>query len=191
MKAKWLLAGLCCISSSVFANWQLNNEESKLSFISIKATDVAEVHHFGQLSGSINDAGEAILEIDLNSVATNIDIRNERMKKELFQTGQFPKATYSVKLDPELLKKAAPGASIVTSLDGSLELHDVKKEVKAEVVINRVSDKQVVVSTLQPLVINAADFALKDGVMKLKDIAKLPSISISVPVTFNLTFDAK
>ncbi|WLQ12832.1 YceI family protein [Hahella aquimaris] len=191
MKAKWLLAGLCCISSSVFANWQLNNEESKLSFISIKATDVAEVHHFGQLSGSISDAGEAVLEIDLNSVATNIDIRNERMKKELFQTGQFPKATYSVKLDPELLKKATPGASIVTSLDGSLELHDVKKEVKAEVVINRVSDKQVVVSTLQPLVINAADFALKDGVMKLKDIAKLPSISISVPVTFNLTFDAK
>ncbi|AZZ89863.1 YceI family protein [Hahella sp. KA22] len=191
MKAKWLLAGLCCISSSVFASWQLNNEESKLSFISIKATDVAEVHHFGQLSGSISDAGDAVLEIDLNSVATSIDIRNERMKKELFQTGQFPKATYSVKLDPELLKKVTPGASIITSIDGSLELHDVKKEVKAEVVINRVSDKQVVVSTLQPLVINAADFALKDGVMKLKDIAKLPSISISVPVTFNLTFDAK
>ncbi len=191
MKTKWLLVGLCCLSSSVMANWKLNNEASRLSFISIKATDVAEVHRFGQLNGSINQAGQAVLEIDLGSVATNIDIRNERMKKELFQTDRFPKAVYSVQLDPEMLKQTVPGQTAVTSLSGTLQLHDVSKEVTAEVLINRISDKQVVVSTLQPLVINAADFALNDGVKKLQEIAKLPSISIAVPVSFNLTFDAE
>ncbi len=191
MKAKYLLIGLCCISSSVFASWKLNNDESRLSFISIKATDVAEVHRFDRLEGTINDAGKAVLEIDLGSVATNIDIRNERMKKELFQTDLFPTATYSVQLDPALIKQTAPGNTITANLKGTLELHNVSKEVTAEVMINRISDKQVVVSTLQPLVINAADFALNDGVKKLQEIAKLPSISIAVPISFNLTFEAE
>ncbi|OZG73876.1 hypothetical protein BTA51_08800 [Hahella sp. CCB-MM4] len=191
MKAKYLLIGLCCISSSVFASWKLNNDESRLSFISIKSTDIAEVHRFGKLEGSINDAGKAVLEIDLGSVATNIDIRDQRMKKELFQTEHFPKATYSVQLDPALIKQTAPGNTITTNLKGTLELHNVSKEVSADVVINRVSDNQVVVSTLQPLVINAADFALNDGVKKLQEIAKLPSISIAVPVSFNLTFETE
>ncbi|WP_020409527.1 YceI family protein [Hahella ganghwensis] len=191
MKAKYLLIGLCCISSSVFASWKLNNDESRLSFISVKATDVAEVHRFDRLEGTINDAGEAVLEIDLGSVATNIDIRNERMKKELFQTERFPKAVYTVKLDPALIKQTASGQSMTANLKGTLELHNVSKEVTAEVLVNRISDKQVVVSTLQPLIINAADFALNDGVKKLQEIAKLPSISIAVPVSFNLTFDSE
>jgi hypothetical protein len=45
-----------------------------------------------------------------------------------------------------------------------------------------------VVTTLQPVIIKAEDFALVAGINKLKSLASLPSIAYSVPVSFVLTF---
>ena len=36
--------------------------------------------------------------------------------------------------------------------------------------------------------LNAADFDIGAGIEKLMDVAKLPSISTAVPVSFNLVF---
>ncbi|WP_308873603.1 hypothetical protein [Thiothrix subterranea] len=44
------------------------------------------------------------------------------------------------------------------------------------------------VTTVAPIVLNAADFDLAAGVTALREIAELPSISNAVPVTFFLNF---
>ena len=47
----------------------------------------------------------------------------------------------------------------------------------------------VVASTSKPIIVTAASHGLVDGVEALREIAGLPSISRSVPVTFNVVFE--
>jgi hypothetical protein len=55
--------------------------------------------------------------------------------------------------------------------------------------VAKLSDKQFIVSSLQPILLNAKNFSLVAGVQKLQELAKLPSISNAVPVSFVLTFN--
>ena len=87
-----IAVGLILSSLSAQAAWQLVNESSQLNFISTKASHIAEPHTFDLLSGSIADTGRVQLNIDLASVATGIDIRNERMQTMLFNVVTFPQA---------------------------------------------------------------------------------------------------
>ena len=74
------------LSPATWADWTLDNAGSRLSFVSIKATNVAEVHTFDALSGSVGGDGHARVVIQLASVNTLIPIRDERMREMLFQT---------------------------------------------------------------------------------------------------------
>ncbi|GAL17837.1 hypothetical protein JCM19235_6390 [Vibrio maritimus] len=51
-------------------------------------------------------------------------------------------------------------------------------------------DKVVIVST-DPMIIQAADFGLDVGIEKLREVAGLPSIAMSVPLTFVLVYNQK
>jgi len=80
MFSKYVLPlALALAAPAALADWQLDNGDSTLDFISVKKSTVGEVHHFKQLSGSITDAGQASVDIELASVETNIPIRNERL----------------------------------------------------------------------------------------------------------------
>ena len=59
-------------------DWTLDGEASKLAFGSVKKDAVGESHHFSGLSGGVAD-GIATISVDLASLETWIDIRNERM----------------------------------------------------------------------------------------------------------------
>jgi len=159
----------------------LDNALSTLSFVSVKKGTAAEVHTIDKLSGSLSDAGELLVTLDLASVNTKIEIRDVRMKKSLFETDANPTATVTAKIG-----KIADGVSRIT---GSLELdlHGVKKSMDFEAVVVMAGDK-LVVSSAKPIIIKAADFGLEGGIAKLQELAKLPSIATVVPVSFVLTF---
>ena len=97
--------------NSVQAHWSLDNEASQLSFVTIKADHVAEVHTFDVLSGSIGDSGDVKITIELASVNTLIQIRNERMQALLFETNLFPEATITGHLDIEALAGLSVGST--------------------------------------------------------------------------------
>lgn len=170
------------------AAWQLDNEQSRISYISIKKGDVAEINHFTQLSGSVDDSGKATLSIDLNSVKTNIEIRDERMRTLLFDTANFPTAEFSTQLDMEKLQKLAVGSMMTLSLEGEFSLHGVTQKMPAELAVSKLGDSTLQVSSYAPIVIDARHFQLAEGVEKLREMAGLPSISMAVPVNFVLTF---
>ena len=89
---------------------ELVKEESVLNFVTVKNDAVAELMSFSSLTGSIDDAtGKAELIVDLSSVETGIDIRNDRMREHLFQIDKFPSATYSATVEMANLNAMAVG----------------------------------------------------------------------------------
>ena len=87
-------------ATSTWAQWTLDNDRSRLSFISTKAGDIAEVHYFKNLSGTLLESGDAQVSVKLASVETLIPIRNQRMQTFLFQSDIFPEATLRTNVDP-------------------------------------------------------------------------------------------
>jgi polyisoprenoid-binding protein YceI len=176
------------MASPAIAKWSLVAEESVLTFISIKNTNVAEVHRFHTLSGDVSKSGQLELSIDLASVDTQVPIRDERMRDVLFETGQFPRATLSARLDPAVLQDLPVGQSKRVSTEATLDLHGQSKVIQIAALVIRPNDRELVVTSLQPLILNAADFGLADGVEALRAVVQLPNISLAVPVSFILKF---
>lgn len=176
------------ITAPAYSAWKLDSSKSSLTFVSIKKGTVAENHRFKDFSGGINDKGSANISIDLSSVDTKIAIRDQRMAEHLFETVKFSQANFSVQLNQKEIDAIASGSSKNMTLKGSLDLHGQQQEVTVSVIVMKLSDKNMVVTTLQPVIIKAEDFALVAGINKLKSLASLPSIAYSVPVSFVLTF---
>ena len=179
---------MCFVSSSVFAQWDLVNEESSVTYVSIKKSKVGENNSFTKIKGKINDTGEVEVSIDLSSVETNIEIRNKRMKEILFNTARFAEATISGSVNLTRANNLEVGKAYTDSINLNLSLHGVSNKVNSTVIIIKLSDERLFITSLSPVLVNAGDYGLSEGVEKLRNIAKLPSISSVVPVTFSLTF---
>jgi polyisoprenoid-binding protein YceI len=173
------------LSLTAQADWQLDNTQSSLNFISVKNVNAAEVFHITQLQGSLSDTGALEINLDLDSIKTQVDIRDERMREHLFDTGKFKMATLSAQLTPETLNAIKQGGVLNTSITGMLDFHGLQQPITADVTL--LSDgKTVLASTTQPIIIKAADFGLDTGIEKLRELAGLSNIGHSVPVSFNL-----
>jgi polyisoprenoid-binding protein YceI len=179
-----LLLGAC----DVRADWTLDNAGSSLSFVTVKAIDVAEVHTFKELSGSVGTDGHARVVIQLASVDTLIPIRDERMREILFQTDLFPTATVDTRIEPGRFEALPAGTSERLSADLTLSIRDVELPVTAEILVTRLASDRILVATTKPVIINAAAVSLAEGVEELREVAGLPSISKAVPVSFILQF---
>jgi polyisoprenoid-binding protein YceI len=177
------------LTASVSADWQLNNDASRLSFISIKKGAVAEIHKFSHLSGSVDEQGSVEVLIQLASVDTAVPIRDERMRDILFQTNLFPTATVTAKVDPAEFTGLVSGQFRNTETDVTVSLHGQEKVYKAAVSVTRLRGGSLKVSTIYPIVVNADDFELTKGVEELRKLAGLPAISTAVPVSLLLVFD--
>ncbi len=176
------------LAQPALADWALDNSRSELSFISIKATDIAETHTFGQLQGTISNGGAFQVDINLASVETLIPIRNERMQEFLFETNLFPRATINAALNPQDLAGLSQGATRQMDVDAILTIKDKAIPIAAQVVAARLDDETLLVTSTRPIVLTAASVGLGAGVEKLRELAGLSNISQAVPVSFVLTF---
>jgi hypothetical protein len=168
--------------------WTLDPAGSRLGYVSIKAGEVAENNRFDKLSGTVAADGTASLDIDLASVNTGVDIRNERMREIFFGVAENPKATVTAKLDPAAFAALAVGQSLTRPLTASVALKGAASEIETEVLVTRVSDDRVTVVPTAPVIISTDMFGLTDELGELRALAQLPSITPAVPVTFTLAF---
>lgn len=168
--------------------WTLDPADSRLSYVSIKAGEIAEANRFDALAGSVAADGTATLDIDLASVNTGIDIRNERMREIFFDVAGNPKAVVTAKLDPAAFAALAVGQSITRPLTASVAIKGVEQEIETEVLVTRVSADRVTVVPTAPVIISTDMFELTDELGELRALAQLPSITPAVPVTFTLAF---
>lgn len=170
------------------AGWVLDGSKSEISFISIKNLSIAETHEFRNLSGTIDDEGNLAIKIPLSSVETKIPIRNERMKKMLFETSKFANALVTSKIDLSFSKGASVGEIIQRKENFSIDLHGFQQENEANVAVTLEKDGVVRVDSVRPVIVNASSHRLSAGIDALRVVAKLSSIAESVPVSFNLFF---
>lgn len=184
----------CTLTSAATADgdpgWSVDSLASSLHFISTKAGHIAEVHQFGQLSGSVDQAGLAKLDISLGSVATGIDIRNERMQSMLFDVASFPIATFTTEVDTAPMLAMEAGDQLEVALTGTLDLVGTQASLDADLVVTRIAADVFQLTTKAPIIINADRWRLVSGIESLRAIAGLPSISHAVPVTLSLRIKA-
>ncbi|MEJ6474938.1 YceI family protein [Pseudoalteromonas piscicida] len=184
---KYLLLGSALISSQAFAAWQFNQQQSDISFVSVKQSSVAEVHHFKAIDGALSGQGELEINIDLASVETMIPIRNERMKKMLFHVAQHPQAKINADVS-EILAKLKPGTQKIHDVTATLTLHGQIQKINLDLLVTK-SATGLVVTPISAFILDAKQFGLDTGIEALREIAGLKSIATSVPVSFNLVFD--
>ena len=184
MKTRFALAcaAAALLSPLAQADWQVG-PGSQVQFVSIKNNTIGEVSHFETLAGTVTDAGGVELRVALDSVETNIGIRNERMKTMLFEVGLYPEAVITAQLDTEALAAMSDGG--VTNVALQIDLHGqtVTKDAQLSIAI---TDQGVNAATTQPILLTAAEFELEGGVAALQEVAGLSAISRVIPVTVAL-----
>lgn len=171
-----------------YAELQMDTDTSRLNFTSIKNGLVAELHQFTKLTGSLNDNGELLVEVVLDSVDTRVDIRDTRMRETLFETGKFPLAVYRASVDTSILDGMSAGEVQQQTVKGKLQLHGKEANLNFLVRIVKTNSGALLVSTVEPAFINAEQYDLGVGVLKLRQMVGLKSISRAVPITFSAVF---
>jgi len=187
---KIVFFSLLILSQSIFADWVLDKDNSVLNFTTTKNSSKTEVQSFEAMQGRI-EGNKAVLKVDLSSVDTGIDIRDERLRALFFNIANFPEATASLKIDPADIKAIKLGYSQEMALDAVIDLYGVKQTLEVVVQVTRLKEGKLLIFSKQPLIVNLNKYNLLEGLNKLRDIAKLQSINSAVPVTFSLLFTKK
>lgn len=175
-----ILLMTACQKRVTSSEWVLNTQKSSIAIVSTKNSKVTEVFEFEVFSGKIHN-NKLEISIDLNSLETNIPIRNERIEKHLFETGMYPTADIHTQLNPEDL------TSGVHTITFDVDLHGVSGLLEAEFLVTEQNGNKIV-TLHKPLIVDANKFGLENGIITLKNIAKLNSINFTVPINIVLTF---
>ncbi len=168
------------------ASWTLVPESSHLAYGSIKKDTVGEVNSFTSLSGQVSPDGQVEVEIDLSSVETNIDIRNERMIEYVFRKAGT--ATLTAKIDMENLTALEVGQTTTLDSEAALSLVGTDVEFDAELFVARLTENSVLVTTSDMVFVSTEDAGVNAGIDKLMELADLPGITRTVPVTARFVF---
>lgn len=180
---------LLTLPMTSLAKYDLVESKSKLVFVSIKKDSIGEVNEFTSLSGNIDKNGVATVEVDLTSVDTGIEIRDQRLQQFLFDTDKFTTAKIQTEVSLDVLKNLAVGDSFHRHTPITVSLHGLEKKLTAHSDVFKIAENKILVVSAKPVILNAGEFGLVAGVEKLKELAGLPSIATAIPVTFKLVFE--
>ena len=182
-------AALLLMAQATLADWRLTSA-SKVGYVSIKNNAIAEHNVFSGVTGSLSKKGQLKINIDLSTVETQVDIRNQRMRELFFEVTQYPQAVVTAELDVQELAQIDSGAPLEIVKPFTLSLHGVEATAEAHLRVVAVGGRALV-STVRPILISAADFGLEGGVSALQKIAGLEAIAAVVPVSIDLKFVKK
>ncbi|KMK67117.1 OmpA family protein [Puniceibacterium sp. IMCC21224] len=167
--------------------WSLQPTMSNLRFQSVKKQTVVESSSFASLQGSIDDQGTALVTVLLDSVDTNVDLRNVRMRFLFFETFKFPEARIVARIDPAQLADLPTRRRKTIPVSYVIDLHGVQKAYESEVIVTLLSDDMVSVASDAPISVAVSDFNLLEGLQKLQEAANvdiIPSATISFDWVF-------
>ncbi|MCH2165557.1 MAG: YceI family protein [Marinovum sp.] len=167
--------------------WTLDGSASQMSFGSVKKDVIGEVHHFNGLSGSVDEDGAVSIDINLASVETYIDIRNARILEHVFKFA--PSATLTTSLDMDSFDDLKVGGMTAMDIDGDLRFLGAEIYVPAQVLVARLGEDTVLV-TSDMVYVSTEELEVDSGIDKLMELADLPGITRTVPVSVRLVFIA-
>ncbi|TWI58518.1 YceI-like domain-containing protein [Pseudomonas duriflava] len=183
----FLLLSMLAFSSLALADWQVDTSYSRVSFVSVKRGDMADVHYFSEVTGLIDQTGRVRLALPFDSLENTLALQAERMREFVFKADRFPEAIITSQIDPSTWEQMPVDDIRQHNLDLDLELNGQKQRLKAEVSISRLGETLVQVNTLQPVLVKAVDFDLLEGLKKLEEVSSVSGIAPEVPVNVLLT----
>lgn len=166
------------------AAWVLDAANTRVNFVTIKKGNIAESHVFSDVSGNIT-AGKATITIKPDSVDSNVPIRNERMREFLFETEVYPSIEISANVSDAITQLDA-GSSTLLTIPAMLSMHGISKELTLDLRVSKLNDNTLLVSSVQPVLIRAANYNMLDGITKLSSLVNNLPIAETVPVNFSL-----
>lgn len=187
-----LMASSLLLATPAFAGghaaWKSVSDNSSIAFGSVKKDTVGEIHHFEGVAGTISEDGTVTVEVDLSSVETNIDIRNERMVKHVFQDGNAT-AIINGSVDMDEVSSIEPGQTGLVDIEAVLSFAGTDIDIEAELLVARLTENRVYVSTADFLMLSTEDLGITAGIDMLQKLAKLPGITRVTPVTIRMVFE--
>jgi len=195
---KILFLTLLVLSNTVFAKlnfvttthmgqWVLNNKASTLNFITTKNASKTEIQTFNKLQGKISGT-KVTLTVDLSSVDTGIEIRDERLRELFFKVAKYPTATVTLDIKKNDIYPMKPGQIKTLQLDAEITIQGVEQTMPVQLQVVELEKNQRLVFSSEPIIVDLKNFYLLKGVNQLREIAKLKSINTQIPVTFSLLF---
>jgi len=177
------------LSQPSLAEWRLNPQKSQLSFVATKDAHVADNHYFTDIKGRVKNDGFAELIINTNSVETTITKRNEYLRDILFLTNSFPQASVELTLRRSHISPKPAGTSEQIEVTAFVNLIGKSLQQTAKLNVVHLANQEVQVSTLEPVLLDAEDYGMLPAINELRKIAGLKSLTVKVPVSFNLVFE--
>lgn len=181
-------AVLALIPALANAGWGISNEESIVSFVSIKDHDIAETHYFKYLTGGLEDDGNFEIGIDLASLESRIMVREMVLKKEFFRVQDHPNATLRGRVRPDVLDGLEPGQTRRAVVPATLTLSGESKEYSLNLLVTRLAEDRIQVSSRFPLILYIEDYGMAANKEAVRRYARIKSISDAVPVSYILVF---
>jgi OmpA-OmpF porin, OOP family len=168
--------------------WLLDPALSTVYMQTVKANAIFETHQFTVVEGSVSSGGDVNIRIDLGSIRSGIDIRDTRMRFQLFETFKFPHAQINAKLDKSKLKALSAQTRINYPVALSLSLHGYATEIHTEVWVTRMAETVVSVASIKPINLFAETFGLVPNVAKLSEAIEGTPIAAGASIGFDLVF---
>ena len=184
----WATVAILGLAGAASAEgWTLDGNASHIAFGSVKSHYIGEVHTFSGLSGTVSADGKASVDIELASLETQIDIRNERMAEHVFK--MLPSAQLTAQLEMMEFAQLDIGSSKVMEIDFELALLGEDVPLYGEIFVMRVGEDKVLVTTNSMVFVDTEELGIDAGVDKLQELASLEDITRAVPVTMRFMFD--
>lgn len=184
----WLLGILLCSCITAQADWKLDKAASSLSFVSIKNNEIGEVSHFNSIDADIQNDGILTMIVNLDSVDSRFRIRDEQLRKLLFETNKYSVASVKGRMPVKKLTKMAAGDTERLTVKVMLNLHGQQEVQTIDMRVIKKKGKRFLAVTESPVLIHAQAFGLTNGIKQLVQAVQLETITWVVPVTFALEF---
>lgn len=178
-------------SEHLSPGWVLDPANSSLEFETTKTSArgvKTETSTFATVEGQIDGNGNANITYFLDSVDTNIDLRNVRMRFLFFETYINPYLHISTQLEPAMLTQLAAARDITIEMPITFSLNGISGTKNILVQVQLLDDNTVNISSVNPVAISIADIDLMDGLLKLEEAATVsivPETQVSVNFRFN------
>lgn len=170
--------------------YTIDSHNSSVNFSTIKKQYVVEPAVFKRIEGTVSDTGEVEISIDLSSIDTKISAKNDRITKLFFKVMQFPKAVIRAKVDMKKIKSITYYRKM--EIPATLEFYGTTKDIKLNVLITKAYRSRLLITSLQPIIIDADDYAIPaENLVKLANTVGGLSLSNKAAVNFVLAFKPK
>lgn len=176
--------------SNELSSWILDGAD--IRFYSTKTdkndNDIVEEGVFNTYFGYLDKQGNLKMEIELDSVETDISIRNQRIKEWLFETERFPKVEIQSQIDYDWINTLGVHKEVSKVQPLTISFHGKTIQTEASLKIIKLDNNTINVMTQEPIHLNLLELEMMQGLNSLTEVMNLKSIGYLVPVKFQGNF---